>query len=205
MRVREKTEGEPVRRMHVPSHVPMPARTAAIVRGFSPPALECTTETDSTLEEAGFELLVPLRNPRTNGQLSRQARSRMGNGGIGLASRISTTSFGDYWTGSGDQLRRVTTAGADPRNPSGPAADRPHQRVNRPSRPAMCSQGRINMRVRECLRTWVAVLARSNSAAPASILPADAERVGGIDLHGTSVAAVHFAAACEEAGYRARP
>ena len=54
-----KTRGEPVRRQHVPFHVPMPAQTAAKARRPSLSALECPTETDSPLEEAGFEPSVP--------------------------------------------------------------------------------------------------------------------------------------------------
>ena len=60
MPVREKGEGVPVRRLHVPSHVPGHTQTAAKVRGFSLTAWEFTAETDWLLEEAGFELVVPL-------------------------------------------------------------------------------------------------------------------------------------------------
>jgi hypothetical protein len=59
MPVREKGEGVPVRRLHVPSHVPGHTQTAAKVRGFSPTAPGCTAEIDSPLEESGFELTVP--------------------------------------------------------------------------------------------------------------------------------------------------
>jgi hypothetical protein len=60
MPVREKGEGVPVRRLHVPSHVPGHTQTAAKVRGFSPTAPGCTAEIDSPLEQSGFELSVPL-------------------------------------------------------------------------------------------------------------------------------------------------
>jgi hypothetical protein len=60
MPVREKGEGVPVRRLHVPSHVPGHTQTAAKVRGFSPTAPGCTAEIDSPLEGSGFELSVPL-------------------------------------------------------------------------------------------------------------------------------------------------
>jgi hypothetical protein len=60
MPVREKGEGVPVRRLHVPSHVPGHTQTAAKVRGFSPTAPGCTAEIDSPLEEDGFEPSVPL-------------------------------------------------------------------------------------------------------------------------------------------------
>ena len=56
MPVREKGEGVPVRRLHVPSHVPGHTQTAAKVRGFSPTAPRCTAEIDSPLEQVGFEL-----------------------------------------------------------------------------------------------------------------------------------------------------
>ena len=55
-----KGKGVPVRRLHVLSHVPSDPQTAAKVRGFSRAAPLCTGETDSPLEEAGFELVVPL-------------------------------------------------------------------------------------------------------------------------------------------------
>src|SRR5215475_14083183 len=42
-----------------PSLVPLPLETGAQVQGFSPTALEFTAETDSALEEGGFELSVP--------------------------------------------------------------------------------------------------------------------------------------------------
>jgi hypothetical protein len=50
----------PVRSLHVPSHVPSHPQTAAKVRGLSHTASGFTAETDWLLEEAGFELLVPL-------------------------------------------------------------------------------------------------------------------------------------------------
>ena len=48
-----------VRSQPVPSLVPMPAQTAAKMRGSPPTAPECSAETDSLLEEAGFEPTVP--------------------------------------------------------------------------------------------------------------------------------------------------
>ena len=60
MPVREKGEGVPVRNLRVPSHVPSHPQTAAKVRGFSPIASGFTAETDWLLEQAGFELSVPL-------------------------------------------------------------------------------------------------------------------------------------------------
>ena len=56
MPVREKGEGVPVRRLHVPSHVPSHPQTAAKVRGFSPIASGFTAETDCVLEQRRFEL-----------------------------------------------------------------------------------------------------------------------------------------------------
>jgi hypothetical protein len=55
-----KGEGVPVHSLHVPSHVPSHPQTAAKVRGFSPTASGFTAETDWLLEQAGFELPVPL-------------------------------------------------------------------------------------------------------------------------------------------------
>jgi hypothetical protein len=55
-----KGEGVPVRRLHVPSHVPSHPQTAAKVRGFSLTASGFTAETDWLLEEDGFELQVPF-------------------------------------------------------------------------------------------------------------------------------------------------
>ena len=57
----KKGEGDPVRRLRVPSHVPSQPQTAAKVRGFSPTASGFTAETDWLLEGSGFELSVPLR------------------------------------------------------------------------------------------------------------------------------------------------
>jgi hypothetical protein len=48
-----------VRSQLVPSLVPMPAQTAAKMQDSPPTAAECSAETDSTLEQAGFELVVP--------------------------------------------------------------------------------------------------------------------------------------------------
>jgi hypothetical protein len=44
---------------HVPSHVPVHAQSAAKPRGCLPTAMELTAETDSPLEQSGFELPVP--------------------------------------------------------------------------------------------------------------------------------------------------
>jgi hypothetical protein len=55
-----KGEGGPVRRLHVPSHVPSHPQTVAKVRDFSLIASGFTAETDWLLEESGFEPLVPL-------------------------------------------------------------------------------------------------------------------------------------------------
>jgi hypothetical protein len=60
MPVREKGEGVLVRSLHVPSHVPSHPQNAAKERGFSPSDSEFTGETDWLLEQAGFELPVPL-------------------------------------------------------------------------------------------------------------------------------------------------
>jgi hypothetical protein len=49
-----------VRSQLVPSLVPMPAQTAAKMQDSPPTAAECSAETDSALEEGGFELVVPL-------------------------------------------------------------------------------------------------------------------------------------------------
>ena len=75
MPVREKRTNGAARARHVPSLVPVYAQSAAKPRASPPTALEFTAETDSALEEAGFEPSVPLRNPRADGRLSRQARS----------------------------------------------------------------------------------------------------------------------------------
>ena len=45
---------------HLPSHVPVHAPSAAKPRGSSGRGRRFTAETDSLLEESGFELLVPL-------------------------------------------------------------------------------------------------------------------------------------------------
>jgi hypothetical protein len=55
-----KGEGGPVRGLRVPSHVPRLLQSAAKVRGFSRTASAFTAETDCLLEQAGFELPVPL-------------------------------------------------------------------------------------------------------------------------------------------------
>ena len=60
MSVREKGRRRPVRSLHVPSHVPSQPQNAAKVRGFSRTAWAFTAETDCLLEQAGFELPVPL-------------------------------------------------------------------------------------------------------------------------------------------------
>ena len=50
-----------------PSLVPFAVQTGAKAPGFSPTAPEFTAETDSPLEQAGFELAVPFAqvSPRT--------------------------------------------------------------------------------------------------------------------------------------------
>lgn len=58
MPVREKGRRSLGCRQPVPSHVSSHTQTAAKVRRFSPTAPERTAETDSPLEEAGFELSV---------------------------------------------------------------------------------------------------------------------------------------------------
>ena len=57
---------------HVPSLVPVYAQSAAKPRASPPTALEFTAETDSALEEAGFEPSVP----RDAANLSRPAYVR---------------------------------------------------------------------------------------------------------------------------------
>src|SRR5258708_29793045 len=56
-----KRSRAPVRSRHVPLSRPQPPQTAAKVRGFSPTAPGFTAETDSPLEEDGFEPSVPSR------------------------------------------------------------------------------------------------------------------------------------------------
>src|SRR5205085_3222674 len=63
-------EGGPVRRLRVPSHVPSHPQTAAKVRGFSLTASGLTAETDWLLEQAGFELVVPLAGKCRSGPQS---------------------------------------------------------------------------------------------------------------------------------------
>ena len=63
-----KGEGVPVRRLHVPSHVPSHPRNAAKVRGFSLTASGFTAETDWLLEEDGFEPSVPRERETENVQ-----------------------------------------------------------------------------------------------------------------------------------------
>src|SRR3954449_2625638 len=60
-------EGGPVRTLHVPSHVPSHPQNAAKVRGFSRTVSAFTAETDSPLEEGGFEPLVPLQSQQDRG------------------------------------------------------------------------------------------------------------------------------------------
>jgi hypothetical protein len=58
----EKTgHAEPGRGGSVPPHVPTHTQTAAKARHFARAAPLSTGDTDSPLEEAGFELLVPSR------------------------------------------------------------------------------------------------------------------------------------------------
>jgi lipocalin-like protein len=54
--------GEPSGRQAVPSLVAVPAQTAAKARASSHTLLGFSAETDSPLEQAGFEPLVPLEN-----------------------------------------------------------------------------------------------------------------------------------------------
>jgi hypothetical protein len=63
-----------VRSQLVPSLVPMPAQTAAKMQDSPPTAAEYSTETDSTLEESGFELTVP-----SDRSVSNQGRQPLGN------------------------------------------------------------------------------------------------------------------------------
>jgi hypothetical protein len=49
-RSEKNAQGEPIRSLHVSSHVPSHAQTAAKVRGFSPTAPGFTAETDSAQE-----------------------------------------------------------------------------------------------------------------------------------------------------------
>src|SRR5215831_17707574 len=58
--VREKRPKGACVQPTIPPLVPMPAQTAAKMRGSPPKALECSAETDSALEGAGFEPPVPL-------------------------------------------------------------------------------------------------------------------------------------------------
>jgi hypothetical protein len=60
MPVREKGRTAPACARHVPSLVPVYAQSAAKPRASPPTALEFTAETDSALEEDGFELPVPM-------------------------------------------------------------------------------------------------------------------------------------------------
>ena len=59
-----------------PSLVPFAVQTGAKAPGFSPTAPEFTAETDSPLEEAGFELSVPpvKRRPWRGGSAANHRR-----------------------------------------------------------------------------------------------------------------------------------
>jgi len=59
MPIREKMPEEASGGQLLPPHVPSHAQTAAKVRGLSPTAPRFTAETDSPLEQSGFELWVP--------------------------------------------------------------------------------------------------------------------------------------------------
>jgi hypothetical protein len=59
MPAREKGKKGRVRGQPVPFLVPMHGQTAAKPRNSSPPALGFSVETDSVLEEGGFEPSVP--------------------------------------------------------------------------------------------------------------------------------------------------
>jgi len=87
MPVREKGEGVPVRRLHVPSHVPGHTQTAAKVRGFSPTAPGCTAEIDSPLEEGVSS--EPVSGARPRGQAIDPVKPG-GEGGGGYKKRGST-------------------------------------------------------------------------------------------------------------------
>jgi hypothetical protein len=56
------------------SHVPSLTQTAAKLRGFSPTAPGFTAETDSPLEEGGFEPSVPLTVDAVGGSSSSSPR-----------------------------------------------------------------------------------------------------------------------------------
>jgi len=60
MPVREKPPPGWVGSQPVPSLVPMPVQTAAKMGDSLGTASEGTAQTDSLLEESGFELLVPV-------------------------------------------------------------------------------------------------------------------------------------------------
>jgi len=62
MPVREKGRRSPGSQPARPFSRPQPPQNAAKVRGFSLTAAGFTAETDWLLEEAGFELSVPLTN-----------------------------------------------------------------------------------------------------------------------------------------------
>ena len=80
MPVREKGQGEPVRSLHVPSHVPSNTQTTAKVRGFSPTVRGFTAETDSPLEGAGFEPSVPRKRDLFQIRLARKAYAQRSSG-----------------------------------------------------------------------------------------------------------------------------
>src|SRR2546430_12247640 len=64
MPVREKRTNGAARARHVPSLVPVYAQSVAKPRASPPTALEFTAETDSALEEEGFEPSVPRQRSR---------------------------------------------------------------------------------------------------------------------------------------------
>src|SRR5215831_3598418 len=83
--VREKRPKGACVQPTIPPLVPMPAQTAAKMRGSPPKALECSAETDSALEEAGFEPSRRERDGRERGPAAdhrRLARRPVLNGGF---------------------------------------------------------------------------------------------------------------------------
>ena len=84
---------------HVASHVPVHAPSAAKPRGSSGRGRRFTAETDSLLEQAGFEPSVPVR--RLGAKL---ARKQLRHGPVGRVDRCVRVSCG---SGIGIGVRRV--------------------------------------------------------------------------------------------------
>ena len=61
IRPKEPAYGQPIL-----SHVPTYAQSPAKARDFSRAASLCTAETDSPLEQAGFELMVPVETDKSS-------------------------------------------------------------------------------------------------------------------------------------------